>query len=349
MSDSNNFLAIAKTIDRSPDNTTVTIRFDNGETARLDTRDPRSETYLAVLDELRSLTYLAYVELSPENGAITRLLVPLQVKVINITQSEFGDVSLCFENSQARHILKKTHPQFERLLDRLRTARDHSATVMVTDAENGHEIIDVSTATNPQSPVVKAPTRTSPADQNLAPSTVSQGEAKELFDCVAQRKCKPISDSVSCIPFSYPEDGCWARAHEMCRLMISENVQPGKMWIYAKGVLIVKTPNSPTCLVAWCWHVAPTLQVDSGEGFELQIVDPAIFPGPVPVAEWKCAQQDPGAALVPTDSSVFLRTPDGRIQTDPTYVKTALALALFRLKLILRSIGKDGPPPYKCQ
>lgn len=34
------------------------------------------------------------------------------------------------------------------------------------------------------------------------------------------RDVRPADDPVPCIPFMYPDNGCWARAHEMCRRMV---------------------------------------------------------------------------------------------------------------------------------
>ena len=61
------------------------------------------------------------------------------------------------------------------------------------------------------------------------------------------------------ISWLYPDDGCWGRAHEMCRLMINAGAHPRKVWIYGK--LHTLTKNNPNCFVNWGWHVAPTLCV----------------------------------------------------------------------------------------
>src|ERR1700682_3926741 len=108
------------------------------------------------------------------------------------------------------------------------------------------------------------------------PPPVSIQRAQQLSPLVRARLCCPASAPAPCIPFLYPDDGCWARAHEMCRLMIADGAQPEKVWIY--GNLRVNSQNKPNCLVDWGWHVAPTLQVNTGGGIQTWVIDPSLFP-----------------------------------------------------------------------
>jgi hypothetical protein len=183
------------------------------------------------------------------------------------------------------------------------------------------------------------------------PPAVSQKRAQQLFDLVNRRLCCPASASAPCIPFLYPDDGCWGRAHEMCRLMIADGAQPEKVWI--KGNLHPASQNHPGCAFpgwgGWGWHVAPTLQVNTSTGVKTWVIDPALFNGPTPQASWKGVQGDPSAVLKPSGADMFFfksflyGLPD---ETDPTYAKTNLVLANYRNNLKLRSAGPDGPPPY---
>lgn len=174
--------------------------------------------------------------------------------------------------------------------------------------------------------------------------TVTSQRAQQLFDLVNSTVCCPASAPAPCIPFLFPDDGCWGRASEMCRLMIADGAQPMKVWIY--GSLLVQTSNSPICHVGWGWHVAPTLQVDTGSGTDTYVIDPSLFPGPVTKTVWKSVQGDPSATLVDTDASVFYRDSGGGITLDPTYSQTQSVLTTYRNKLKLRSASSDGPPPY---
>jgi hypothetical protein len=95
------------------------------------------------------------------------------------------------------------------------------------------------------------------------------------------------------IPFGYPEDGCYARAHEMSRLMEKEGVITGKVFI--EGNLRVETSNSPKGYVEWWYHVAPIVVVKKGQEEIVYVIDPSIFNKPVPAEEWFAMQtQHPG-------------------------------------------------------
>ena len=183
------------------------------------------------------------------------------------------------------------------------------------------------------------------------PPPVTPQRSQQLFDLVNARLCCPASANAPCIPFLYPDDGCWGRAHEMCRLMITDGAQPEKVWI--KGALHPTSQNQPGCSYpgwgGWGWHVAPTLQVSTVNVIETWVIDPALFTGPVSQATWKSVQGDPNAILKPTAADIFYYKsflyglPD---ETDPTYTKTNQVLTNYRNLLKLRSAGPDGPPPY---
>ncbi len=171
-----------------------------------------------------------------------------------------------------------------------------------------------------------------------------------MFNLVAATSCNPTNPQAPCIPFLYPDDGCWARAHEMCRLMSAAGVSSAKVWI--DGSLTTPTKNHPACAVNWGWHVAPTLCVRTYLCSKTTyVIDPSLFTGPVSVQTWKSVQGDPSATLTHTSSSVYWRN---YMPTDPGYVDTNFRLTHYRNLLKLRSTtlinpGTGqlwGPPPY---
>ncbi len=165
-----------------------------------------------------------------------------------------------------------------------------------------------------------------------------------MFALCAARTCDPRTVPEPCIPFLCPDDGCWARAHEMFRLMIAAGQQPGKIWNY--GRLFASTRNNPRCAVSWGYHVAATLSVDSGNGPQTVVIDPSLFPTPVADVQWRSVQGDPRSSVALTNSSVDSRRQSGSFSTDPNYKDTILVLAQYRSQLRLRSAGPNGPPPY---
>jgi len=106
-------------------------------------------------------------------------------------------------------------------------------------------------------------------------SMISYEYLVEIFNDLASRKN---------IPFRYPEDGCYARAHEMSAIMEKLKVITGKVFI--EGSLHVDTTNSPKGYVEWWYHVAPIVKVKKGDEELVYVVDPSLFDKPVPAEEW---------------------------------------------------------------
>jgi Glutaminase len=221
--------------------------------------------------------------------------------------------------------------------------------VTETESESGTEIVDIRRVENPPSPALLKVAGIAPAAHPAATRPVTSEEAMKLFNMVAKRSCDPLEPSDTCIPFLYPRDGCHARAHEMCRLMIEAGAQPAKVWNFSNG-LVVKTPNEPTCKATWGIHVAPTLQVRLSEDAEAetQVIDPSLFAGPVSVTTWQNAQGDPESVLAYTSFHPFLPPMAGDVDTDPTYEETQQALILYRSKLKLRAHRTGRPPYHRC-
>jgi len=325
---------------------TITIQFDDGRSASLDQDTPEGVVYAETLEGLREMRSPVYVEVDSEKQ-ITHLLIPLVAKITAFAQLESGDIQVELEPSQAKHFLRKGIDDYERFMNVLSSAKESGRTLFVTETQETHEIIDVRLAPNPNTPATDLlPALGRGAD--VATSLVTPEKAEELFGLVNSQSCKPTTAAAPCIPFLYPDDGCWARAHEMCRLIINEGVSPNKSWIY--GDLEVDTVNHPHCRVLWSWHVAPTLRVKVGSSTHTLVLDPSIFSEPVSKSKWKAAQKDANAVLASTDSSIFLRSRTGSTKTDMDYAKNLKELKTYRLRLKLRAVSVAGPPPYaKCK
>jgi len=88
------------------------------------------------------------------------------------------------------------------------------------------------------------------------------------------------------IPFKYPVEGCYARAHEMAMMASKQNIVMGK--VFAEGDLQAKTNLSKYPIIRWDWHVAPVAFVKDQSGeTKLMVFDPSLFDKPVTVEEWK--------------------------------------------------------------
>lgn len=324
------------------------IAFRHGPVGVVDTATPQGSAWLQVLTSLQRNGAPAYVEFDPVNGHVTRVLQPHVVQVIAITSIADG-VEVELQISHAKHYLRKSQPDYARLLAALKDALVKKTRVAVTETPVDHDIFEVSAlpagdaGTAPAAEPAAAPE--GEQDGPVAAAVVPLAQAQRLFDLMNSKVCCPAGAAAPCITFGYPDDGCWGRAHEMYRLMVAEGVIADKVWIY--GSLRVASRNNPRCEVRWGWHVAPTLLVDVGGGrSETYVIDPSLFPAPVTRATWASVQGDPNASLVPSAGTVFHRSSSGGITLDPTYSQTNAVLDRYRNELRLRATGADGPPPY---
>jgi hypothetical protein len=306
-----------------------------------------------------------YVEVDPETSTLTRLLIPHVARVVGIQPLDAGVLAVQLDMSHGRHLLRQSAANFAELERQLRDAFRSGVPVVVTE-DDAHQIIDVrrftAAAEGQLPPFLPFPRPELPRPIPWPIRCIrdlflwiwcwrwpwwwfrcaTPAKAQQVFDAMNATSCNPLTVPPPCIPFLYPDDGCWGRAHEMCRLMINMGLKPRKVWI--QGSLYVSTKNNPSCGVWWGWHVAPTLCV-RGPGLFAhhdEVIDPSLFAIPVTKAGWKSVQGDPSATLTDSDASIFYLW--GSV-TDPTYTSTNQVLATYRLYLQNRSL-QVGPPPY---
>jgi hypothetical protein len=334
-----------------------TVELDDGRRVRLDPEDKRTDGYMRVLEGLSELRLPVYLDVDASD-TIREIRIPLVVRVVGIEPADEGlDVRL--EPSHAGHFVRPGGDS-QALEARLREALESRDTIIVTE-NDAHEIIDVRDfRPGPEGPQLPFPRpEPEPRESWLVRiwrwcwwpwrwfrCCISARRAQQVFDAMNATTCDPLTVPPPCIPFLYPDDGCWGRAHEMRRLMVNMGLKPKKVWIQASHDLSLKpsTRNNPSCSVGWSWHVAPTLCVRGRWFFNTQqmVIDPSLFTTPVTKAQWKAIQNDPNATLTDSDGSIFYLW--GNV-TDPSYTQTNTVLATYRLQLQLRAI-QVGPPPY---
>jgi glutaminase-like protein len=339
---------------------TVQVELADDRTVRLEGEHPKASGLASVLQGLAERSLPVYLEIDPDSSAISKLLIPHVTRVRQVSTRGEGDLEVELEDSHAKHRLRRESGDFDEMAAQLREASSSDAVFVVTE-DDSHHIIDVRPyRPGPEGPVIPSPF----PGREIALDPLwlriwrwcwwpwwwwrcwsgcrSPAQLQQVFDDMAATSCNPTTVPPPCIPFMYPDDGCWGRAHEMCRLMIAQGLQPKKVWI--QGDLHVSTKNNPTCSVGWWWHVAPTLcERRWWWPFCCRdvVIDPSLFTTPVSKATWKGVQGDPNATLTDTDASYFRLSGE----TDPTYSKTNQVLADYRAQLQLRSVN-EGPPPY---
>ncbi|HEX8621643.1 MAG TPA: protein-glutamine glutaminase family protein [Allosphingosinicella sp.] len=330
------------------------FELEGGRRVRLDPQNPRSAGLARVLAGLAELGHPVYLELDEGTGAVSRLLVPKTGPVDSVREVD-GGLEVVLEKSHARHLLSRDDPDYAEAERTLREAVSGKTGVILT-ADDSQRIVDLRFfEPGPDDGPVRQPPKTSWIERFLLwpfwpwrwfyYRCLSPRQAQQIFDAMSATTCNPLTVPPPCIPFMYPDDGCWARAHEMARLMIGLGVTPRKVWI--SGSLHTPTRNNHNCFVNWAWHVAPVLCVRARQWWPFwwsgttMVIDPSLFTTPVTVAAWKAVQGDPSATLTYTPWTDYLWG-----ATDPGFTQTNYYLGVYRLALQNRSIGPDGPPPY---
>lgn len=313
-----------------------------------------------LLENIGAQRLPVYVETDPDGDTVARVLIPKIGRVVQMEPRGEG-LGVLLDSSHAVHTVRPDDDaaEFEAVL---RQSLDSGEPVMLT-AGDGGEILDVRGFTPgpdgweppfpklpwPEKPDWRPPRR---PPLNLDPlldllkRCPSATKAQAVFDDLATRMCNPLTVPPPCIPFNYPDDGCWARAHEMCRLLIDMGFKPGKVWIRSGpgASLVAATRNHPNCQVVWGWHVAPTLCVRGPSLLKMQkmVMDPSLFTTPVTPDQWKGVQGDPTATLTYSGADQFGLYGG----TDPNYTSTNATLTQYRLALQARATSSVGPPPY---
>ena len=178
-------------------------------------------------------------------------------------------------------------------------------------------------------------------------------KAKEIFDFCAQLSCHlPGPYAVTpCIPFQYVRDGCYARAHQMRRIITTRyRYCCEKVFSFAPyddDTLAVQANKWGGCCVLWWYHVAPLVRVRVSfrlprfpRRFSIvlaMVIDPGMFDKPVLLSTWLSAQENkacsslakvsaysiqPGSAYTPGWNSPF--------GTDPSYALTEATLINYK-------------------
>jgi hypothetical protein len=346
----------------------LSVGLEGDRRIRLDPDDRRSVGFVRVLDTLAKRRKPVYLEIDPATNTISRLRIPMVAWVTEIRSGTEGTLEIRLHPSHARHALPLGEEDSAALERELRGALERRRPVLVVE-DDRNRIIDVREITpDPEAPLPPFPEPGVPPRLPPQPwprpwrwvqipieivirwlllpwrwfTCPTLVTAQQIFDEMAATSCDPLTVPPPCIPFLFPENGCWARAHEMARLMIEKGYSPRKVWI--DGILHVETANSPNCFVDWGWHVAPILCVRvNAIKTEMMVIDPSLFTTPVTEKDWKHEQGDPKATLTESDASQFW--PWGG--TDPTYSQTNDFLDDYRLDLYNRA-NHLGPPPYAC-
>jgi glutaminase-like protein len=126
------------------------------------------------------------------------------------------------------------------------------------------------------------------------------------------------------IPFDWPEEFCYARAHQMRRMMVERGVHCWKLWNYPRDPSHkLRVPDTGRGPITWSSHVAPAVMVLGPRGPQPMVLDPSLFRQPVSPGTWTARQGDLQSRVEPSLGQVYLRSWDGSWEmTDDAYKQT---------------------------
>jgi len=334
----------------------VRVHFADGEIAKLQHKDPAFERRHNMVTRMHQAGIPAYVEVEPESRLLETLRIPDSGRVYGLFHdAATGDVTLQLDNSAKPFTLPRRHPRFEDYFPLLIRALTDRETVVVTENDRTGELIDIRRAARlaaPPAPVEPEapPPRLEALSLPAAAAPASPADVLRMFRLVAEQTCDLAAPNRTCIPFRYPDNGCHARAHRMCRLIADAGFEPLKVWNYSttpKKPLVVQTEDAPGCQVKWSFHVAAVLlQTNAAGKPDPMVIDPALFPddGPVPVARWHGRQGPQDSCLVYTTPEPYLLLGPADVVYDPHDSLTIQELEKYRLLLEDRA----ADIPFHC-
>ena len=182
--------------------------------------------------------------------------------------------------------------------------------------------------------------------------TLTDDQAKAAFDELAANKN---------IPFDYPVNCCYSRAHSMCQMLEKKGIPTQKYWLYNKDfgkpsqtpdLHPVKPDGSAVSFpdktgfdrpVQWVYHVAPTVKVEHPDGsVEDMVMDPSLADRPLTKAKWRKIQGDPAGTYDHTsDSDAYFTDPrSGYREDDPDLTEACEQMHKHKLDRDARNRAK---------
>lgn len=323
------------------------VYFDPEGEARLDSEDPDFAHRSQMLTELHRVGLPVYVE--QVNGIIKTLHMPLRGHVLDVFRDPADGITFDLDNSARSFAFRLDTSLHRRWMKIIQHAQLTGELVAVTENADG-DVQDVRPWRTPPAPVPPAALTIESAPQAAPFRPVTWRRVQQMFDLVAGKTCCPQAPAQSCIPFLFPDDGCHARAHEMCRLITHAGEEPAKIWNFCRDrnhPLVFQTPTAVNCEVKWRFHVAVTLQVKESEAKPpyTVVIDPALSKEPITVVHWQRILGDMGSCLLHTSAVPYLAPFPKKVTSDEDHAQTEQELAYYRQQLINR-VYAQGPPPY---
>jgi Glutaminase len=286
--------------DASPDRIAgeqnIGFKLKDGSSYSFDRKDPRAQLWLRILSGNFRKRAPVYVEAYETLGKVKEIFSPF-VRFVKAVRPGTRDdrFEVLFLFAPSAYFLNPSHPEFKTMQARLAAAVKSKEAVLVTLHAVTSEILDVREAPGHARELKSSEGASTedPDDPRLDGSTVEllapvidMARAVAVFKSLRQQPQ---------IPFDFLEDCCFARAHEMCRLMVLEDIQSRKIWNFGHGFMEDEATLqffSPLGSFTWFYHVAPIVRVrQDGDVFNL-VMDPGVSNRPLKICEWLDLQND---------------------------------------------------------
>ena len=129
----------------------------------------------------------------------------------------------------------------------------------------------------------------------LEQTELSPADAARLYTVMAGLTFTDSFGAQSPVPYHYPVDGCYSRAHSMATVMTQAGIASERVFatstvpgspLTVGSQFSADQPGGAAPVTRWFYHVAPIVRVNTGSAVVETVIDPSTQPGPVSVDVW---------------------------------------------------------------
>ena len=257
--------------------------------------------------------------------------------------SEGGGVKVRFYDSPWTHRVLESQDDFKHLVEELKKSLKNKSGVWVAECLDSNKIIHVACTemTTPEEPGILIEEHFNRPESIW--QVIGEWHADNLFRKIIRNE---VGDMMP-LSADFLRQGCTSRAHEICRMIMAEGIEPIKVWAFDQRYgMTIPTDRDPGCQVTFSWHVAAAIRTRVG----LLVFDPSFFNRPVPVVQWRRKLRSRSIKLLYTGHMVYVLTEQmSFLSVDADYKNTHRYLRTLNKKYRC-FVAKHGSPPYaQCQ
>lgn len=316
---------VVKTLGNIPDDHLLRLRFKNGAEGLMHTGHEYEKQIRLTLKmaEDESPVFMAKIGL---DGRLIELTIPLLFVVDRVSEDAHGNLQVQFSPAAAMYEVRRSHPDFLEMKRNLEFALASKQLVAVrpspedelSETEKGLEGIGLA---NGLSGLQGGPIPKEFAEEILDddPEQIPENIvilASKIFDHVKTHDYPSNLGTKNLdIAFRFPDEGCWARAHQMSVIIDALMKRESSSFFQADLTVNIKkifvepdsrdrkepstdvdlvqaaSTNHPKCTVTWFFHMATMVEIVNKNTSYKFVIDPSLFMdrGPVSRQEWRSA------------------------------------------------------------